>query len=351
MADVLVPPFDIMFLTGIWIETLLYGVKFVSALLSNWDLTYYSDSMVVFAAAIFVLARMYRDRKASATFLLLTSVFLFSLSTVYVAVCLRQLLEAFIWGPPGQASLYFSNVQDRLSLTKLALYDVNILIQDMILIWRMWVVYSNRWVVIILPIVMELGRVSAAIYALRLGAIPHISVFEPSIYRGAIAAWTLDLALNIGVTSCIAYKLWTAGRSLKHIGFTRSKNPYTGIMLTIIESGGIFATATLIMVSLYFSGNYAFDAATDSVVQLATITPLLIVVRVGLGLQHGIPANTMTFEVDSSDLYSSSRSQGLRVNISESQNTFDDGTTAAIELERLESSTTSVRNVKTGGVQ
>ncbi|KAJ3991911.1 hypothetical protein F5050DRAFT_1542435, partial [Lentinula boryana] len=145
-------------------------------------------------------------------FLLVTSIFLFSLSTAYVSVCLRQLLEAFIWGPPGGASIYFATIADRLSVTKLALYEVNVFTQDAILIWRMWVVYNNRWMVVILPIAMELGHVVAGIYTIRRGAFPNISVFDTLVHRGAITNWTLDLAVNIGVTLCIAYRLWSAGR-------------------------------------------------------------------------------------------------------------------------------------------
>ncbi|KAJ3713169.1 hypothetical protein F5878DRAFT_620217 [Lentinula raphanica] len=330
MADATLPPFDLMFMTGIWIETVLYGVN-----------------TIVFATAIIILTRMYRTGKSSAGFLLVTSVFLFLLSTTYVSICLRQLLEAFIWGPSGEASLYFLNIPDRLSITKLALYEVNVFTQDMILIWRMWVVYNKRIIVVILPIAMEFGHVAAGVYSISRGASPHVSVFDPLVHRAAIAYWTLDLAVNIGVTFCIAYKLWAAGRSLERVGLGRNKHPYTGIIFTIVESGGIFATATLVTVSLYLSGNFFPSvAAIDSVVQLATTTPLLIVVRIGLGLQHGIPANstmtTSTIWFANSDLASMPRPQGLRVNIAESRNIGDD--TAAVALQQLESDTISVRN-------
>ncbi|KAJ3817680.1 hypothetical protein EV361DRAFT_13591 [Lentinula raphanica] len=329
MADVLVPPFDIMFLAGIWIETVLYGLN-----------------TIVFGTAIFVLTRMYRAGKPSAAFLLVTSVFLFSLSTVYISVCLRQLFEAFIWGPPGGASLYFANIQDRLAISKLVLYEANAFTQDMILIWRMWVIYNNSWIMVIIPTVMEFGHISAGIYSIRRGVTPNTSIFDPFVHRGAIANWSLDLAVNIGVTTCIVYKLWTAGRSLEEIGLSRKKHPYTSVIFTVIESGGIFATATLITVSLYLSGNLASVAAIDSVVQLATITPLLIVVRVGLGLQHGIPVNTMTFELASMNLDSSiSRVPGLQVHIPENQNTFGKGTAAA-HCDGLETSDSGVKNYK-----
>ncbi|KAJ3871019.1 hypothetical protein F5051DRAFT_446765 [Lentinula edodes] len=321
MVNASIPPNDNMFMIGIWIQTALY--EFIGV------------NTMVFAAAIFVLTKMYRARTSSAGLLIGTSIVLFSLSTAYVSVCLRQLLEAFIWGTPGGASTYFANIQDHLAITKLALYEFNI--------WRMWVVYGNRWIIVALPIVVELAHIVAGIFTIHRGAFPGVSVFDPLVHRGAIAYWTLDLTVNIGVTLCIAYRLWSAGHTLETVGMKRTKHPFIGAILILVESGGIFATATLITVSLYLSGNSASVAAIDSVVQLAvispdfsyvgcdlrlflqTITPLLIVVQVGFGLQHVSSDTIIAFRTNTSHSHSISNppNQLLQVDISETSNTAD----------------------------
>lgn len=78
-------------------------------------------------------------------FLLATSIVLFSLSTAYVSVCLRQLLEAFIWGPPGGASIYFATIQNSLSITKLALYEVNVCGLCLVPVWEMLMLVFFRF--------------------------------------------------------------------------------------------------------------------------------------------------------------------------------------------------------------
>ncbi|GAW06653.1 protein [Lentinula edodes] len=235
-----IPPYDNMFLIGIWIQTALYGIN-----------------MMIFAAAILVLTKMYRAGKSSAGFLLVTSILLFSLSTAYVILSQSQ-----NW--PYMKSMFLDKMQFWKAYLQNTCTKSNLMI------------FTD-----LAHIVMELAHIASGIFTIRRGALPHISVFDLFVHRGAIANWTLDLAVNIGVTLCIAYRLWSAGRALENLGMKRNKHPYMGVIFTIVESGGIFATATLITVSLYLSGNVASVAAIDSVVQLATITPLLIVVRVG----------------------------------------------------------------------
>lgn len=60
------------------------------------------------------------------SFLLMVSCLLFILATTHVGLVLRQLLEAFIYGAPGTATLYFADQSSALPVTKLVLYSVNV---------------------------------------------------------------------------------------------------------------------------------------------------------------------------------------------------------------------------------
>ncbi|KAJ7116264.1 hypothetical protein C8R43DRAFT_1137940 [Mycena crocata] len=270
-----VPPLDKMFLVGIWIETLLYGIN-----------------CVVFSTAIYVLLYK-RSADTRPVFLLLVSSILFIFATAHVSLVLQQLLEAFIYGAPGTATLYFADQSSPLPVTKLVLYSLNasrpqrrVFTQDLVLVWRLWIVWGRDWRIIVVPIIFECTHTAAAFVAEARGAIPGIPVFDKILHRWALVNWSLDLTVNIGVTAGIAYKLWSVGMNVQALTGRRS-NKYYGAILTVIESGGLFTTATLVTFSLYLSGHIETVMAIDSVMQLATLTPLLIIVRVGLGLTHG----------------------------------------------------------------
>ncbi|KAJ7508826.1 hypothetical protein B0H11DRAFT_1791940 [Mycena galericulata] len=309
-----IPDLAKMFLIGIWIETLLYGIN-----------------CVVFSTAIYVLVYK-RTSETRPLFLLMVSSLLFTLATAHVGLVLRQLLEAFIYSAPGTATLYFADQSQPLPVAKLVLYSVNVFTQDMVLVWRLWIVWGRNWKVVLFPIILECMHTAAAFIAEARGAIPGIPVFDKILHRWALVNWSLDLTVNIGVTAGIAYKLWSVGVNVKALT-GHSNNRYYGAILTIIESGGLFTTATLVTFSLYLSGQIATVMAIDSVMQLATLTPLLILVRVGLGITHG---NTTT--AYRSTTHSTLRQTGPtfsshQVHIDIQQSTATDG---GFELSKLE---------------
>ena len=112
----------------------------------------------------------------------------------------------------------------------------------------------------------------SSIVAMVAGVKPGVSIFTPLVHDMGIVDWTLDLALNIGVTAAIALQLWLRGRAISaynNVPGIRSRNKYMSIVYNFIESGSLFAIATLITVSLYLSGSPATVVAIDSIVQLA----------------------------------------------------------------------------------
>ena len=60
----------------------------------------------------------------------------------------------------------------------------------------------------------------------------------------------------------------------------------------LVESGFIFAATTVAIVSMYLTNNTKTLVALEVASQLAATTPFLIVVRVGLGLTHGLPSTS-----------------------------------------------------------
>lgn len=94
-----------------------------------------------------------------------------------------------------------------------------------------------------------------------------MGIFDTIIHRWAIVNWSVDLTLNTSVTLAIVLRLWMAGRSVS--GISLQSHRYKNVISTVVESGLLFATATLITVSLYLSGNTATPVAIDSVVQIA----------------------------------------------------------------------------------
>lgn len=72
------------------------------------------------------------------------------------------------------------------------------------------------------------------------------------LFRLANAGWGLNLVVNVGVTVAIVGRLWYMGNKVAAISSSIiSNNPYLDSILTIVESGGLYAAVTLVMLILY----------------------------------------------------------------------------------------------------
>jgi len=220
--------------------------------------------------------------------LVLTSTVLFVLGTVYIAASLRQLLEAFIYVPAGvedYATLYFLEYTLPMRTLKDVTYVCLIFLQDIVLIWRLYIVFNRDWRVPVFFILLDLACIGTAYADTILFAIPSTDL--QSLIPLTITSWALDLIVNVSVTLTIAVRLWWMGRNVASFRMTHSSgNPYLYSIYVIVESGAIFAGTTIVMLALYVSENgspfpYAIPSL-DVGSQLAVLTPLLIVVRVGL---------------------------------------------------------------------
>ncbi|KAF9498265.1 hypothetical protein BDN71DRAFT_1443575 [Pleurotus eryngii] len=272
------PPIDKLSLITIWIETFLCGIN-----------------TIAFFGTVYVLAFKRLHRPASYRYLLLTSTLLYCLSTAHAATSLRQLLVAFVDGPnvnvPGATTLYFLSQTDPIAYTKLVLYSFTSFVQDLVLIWRLYIVFGGNWKIAILPFAMEITHIILAL----IGSTQYFrgaDVQSESNKSVGAASWCTDLIINVVVTIVIAGRLWWAGR--RSSGLQDGKNAYMGVIWIIIESGAMFATGTFIVVVLYLNPSTTVYSVVgiNIIVQLGTLTPLLIVVRVGLGITHGGPNTT-----------------------------------------------------------
>ncbi|KAJ7721499.1 hypothetical protein B0H16DRAFT_367291 [Mycena metata] len=275
---VTIPPLGHWYLQGIWAATLLFGIN-----------------CALLCACVNTLLR----RRTTARVLLISCFLLWGCSAAHVAVSFAQLTQAFtppVVSLPSGPDLYFADAGSHLSVAKNVLYGVNVFIQDLLLIWRLYVVWNNNWKVIVLPLIVEMAHMAAAFvtasYIAR-GAVTEI--FAGSIRAFGTSSWSLDIALNISVTCAIAARLWWMDRQMKQVRV--DSRGFRAPMYTIVESGAILMCATLILYILDQAGSFLALVGLDSLVQLATLTPLLLLTRVGLGLTHGDGAKTSQYSI------------------------------------------------------
>lgn len=103
---------------------------------------------------------------------------------------------------------------------------------------------------------------------------PNVSLYDPVLKGFGLAGWALDLAVNVSVTAVISVRLWYMGMKVTTLTTggahaTSSPNRFTVPIFTIIESGALFATVTIVMMIMYCRGSPLTLAAMDIATQLA----------------------------------------------------------------------------------
>ncbi|EGO01022.1 hypothetical protein SERLA73DRAFT_179056 [Serpula lacrymans var. lacrymans S7.3] len=281
-AEIILPSLGRMSLTSTWLESLLFGIN-----------------CILFGACIHILT----DRHRQPHWILYVScAFHMSISTAHAILAFIQLLDAFTGHAyasiPHGADIYFAT-PNALFIINLTMYVANVFAQDLLLIWRLYIVWGHNRKLLFLSLFVEAAHIACAIVSVVLIAPSNGLLFSSKVQAFGKASWTLDLFLNTTVTCGIAYPLWRASIRTAPI----SNHSYQATMYTVIESGALIASCTVIMFALDVAGSPAGFAAVNVAVQVATTTPLLIIVRLGLGLTHGKSSsneNAMDDEKDGS---------------------------------------------------
>ncbi|KZT55475.1 hypothetical protein CALCODRAFT_498594 [Calocera cornea HHB12733] len=182
-------------------------------------------------------------------------------------------------------TIFFEDSSSPLALTGVILYLLATFTQDLILLWRLYVVWQHWWLVAA-GIVIELALGGCTIPSLVLIANPINTYTTPAVYQLVVPAYAIHLIFNCSVTFLIVYKLWSMGRKLE--SFFPGHGSYYGRGIGIlVESGSIYTIATAVNLGLFVARLQVADSMTNVLIQLATLTPLLIVVRVGFSLSPG----------------------------------------------------------------
>lgn len=283
-----VPP-TLSVIVSIWMETLFYGMNIVVYFLCIYDL--------LFAG---------KHASKTAKYLLVTlSTLLFLVATAHVAVNCRRLIEGYVNPPDKTAMLrYLIDITQPTNVTKTFLVVFANLFSDILIIWRVYMVWERDWKICVLPVFLCTGVFISGITAATLVSrvTPGQNIFAKQISTWGKAQFSLSLAMNVSATLLIAARIWWVTRPIRAHNPQRMK-PYWRIIVIIIESAAFAAFAQTIELAFYASNFPGVFFVADSVVQIVAMNPLLIIAFIGRtrSQQHShtsyLPTNRMLSEV------------------------------------------------------
>ncbi|KAH9482092.1 hypothetical protein JR316_0004187 [Psilocybe cubensis] len=205
----------------------------------------------------------------------LAGILMWALSCVHLGLVIQQVTHVVTPIPNAQAQASIATIQ--------------FMIGDMIIIWRVWVVWGRSYLAAAIPFLLMLS--SAGV---RFAEAAELTTFahRPRIADVATALLVTNVILStILIAGRIWYMQWKMNKLLGRAPSTRSQNKYQGVLLLIIESGAIYALSQIIDLILDDVHSNGIHTVLDLQIPLAGILPTLIVLVVHLDL---VPGSTVS---------------------------------------------------------
>ncbi|PSR75960.1 hypothetical protein PHLCEN_2v8765 [Hermanssonia centrifuga] len=212
-------------------------------------------------------------------------------STLDVSLGLRHNLDAFIfYKGPGGPDAEFDNISYWVNVMKTVDTQMMSLIGDGMLIYRCFVIFSHKWLIIAFPLLMWLANVACSVMIIFITAtlrqdttISQQRLLKPFLYSFFI----ITIALNLLTTSMIVWKIWRVNKdsspNVPHISTAQRGLPRSRlekVIRIIIESGMLYTLFVIMTFICELAGSNAIYGVSDVLVVVVGISFNLIIIRV-----------------------------------------------------------------------
>lgn len=173
------------------------------------------------------------------------------------------------------------------------------ILADSAMIWRCWVVWGHRWIIVLIPILCTIAEGVFKILVLYYANV-QISNLNDETPEGSRLDWTLiyvscTLATTLLCTLLIVYRILTVSGA-KHGG--AGTQAYRGVVEVIVESASLY-TVSLIIDMIFTARKSSGGSYSDVFAStMRGVAPTLIVARVASG--HARPDDSWNGSVMSS---------------------------------------------------
>ncbi|KAG2040424.1 hypothetical protein BDR03DRAFT_948691 [Suillus americanus] len=299
-------PLDTGALISAVLESILYGFSVLMFMGTIWSLTYRRRVQDINRGPIVVVA----------TLLLL-------LSTAHIVVSIIRLEDGFVKYRdtyPGGPVAFFADVSQGTYVIKHALYVLQTLLADGVVVYRCYIVWQSVQV-IILPSMLWCGVAVTGIYAVWNGS-QYTSIFVPELVTWILVFFISTIAANVLSSGLMAYRIWT----IEHNVRASMKGTMMPIARVLVDAAVLYSVALVITLICFICSNNGEYVMVDLVMPIISISFYMVLIRIAMNRNHScFPAVGTTAEMEEGNLQKYSMTP-LQVHIS--QFTRSDGTSA-----------------------
>ncbi|KAH8078721.1 hypothetical protein BXZ70DRAFT_657789 [Cristinia sonorae] len=250
----------------------------------------YGIAVIMFLLTTFILIRDHRRRGINYG-MLAVATSLILLATAEFTVNVVRIVRGFIVDAstsPAELEGFFADVTQITFIVKGALYNLQTLILDGVVIYRVWVVWQKWWIMILpslgwLALLASTVGLNRAFITVSSSSSPD-EVFATDLGKWVVATYTTTLITNLLSTSVLAYRIWSVNRRASvFVAYKR----LTPILIVILESGAIYSVTVAAALIAFLVNSVGSFIILDLISPIISIVFNMIIVRIGFSADRG----------------------------------------------------------------
>ncbi|KAG2754599.1 hypothetical protein P692DRAFT_20719436 [Suillus brevipes Sb2] len=259
-------PLDTVAIMSLMLTSILYGFSVLMYMGTIWTFTYIQR-----------IQDVNRPIAAVATLM-------FLLSTVHMVVVIIRTEDGLVKYRdtfPGGPVAFFADVSQETFVVKCAIYVLQTLLGDGVMIYRCYVVWKSVRI-IILPCVMWCGVATFGVcwtYNYSQAGSNFGSIFTGETGRWVTAFLVFTLTANLLTTGLLAYRIWTIERSVAAIRSTKGKMP---IIWVLVDATLLYSTALCSSLICFARLNNGLFVIGDMIVIIISVAFFMVFIRLAV---------------------------------------------------------------------
>ncbi|KAG1836893.1 hypothetical protein DFJ58DRAFT_864143 [Suillus subalutaceus] len=254
-------PVDAAVVTSLTLEGILYGF-----------------SIFMFLGTIYALTYNRRSDRPS----LVVAVLLLILSTAHIVVNiiraedgLVKYRDTFLGGPVA----FFEDVSQITYLIKNALYVMQTLVADGVVIYRCYIVWQSTRV-IILPCMLWCGVAATGFHAIYSCSQASGSIYVPELAQWVMAFLVLTIATNLLSSGLLAYRIWMIERSVFIVRTTKST--LMPILRVLVDSAVLYSAVLFPALICFMLSNTGEVVVLNMAMPIMSIAFYMVLIRIAI---------------------------------------------------------------------
>ncbi|KAK0505298.1 hypothetical protein EDD18DRAFT_331992 [Armillaria luteobubalina] len=180
------------------------------------------------------------------------SLWMLVFSTLQVACHLRFVLDAFIYSDNKPVDT-LSDMSNPVNVMQMVTYVAQTFMGDCILLYRCWVIYERRWMIVICPIIMCIAETGCGISVMYLETTlgSGSAITEPLLFPLIITLQSLTLTTNVITTFLIVHRIWTIHSAIRQLVPSIKNHPLRNTLAVLIESASVYTSCVAVLLIVY----------------------------------------------------------------------------------------------------